>query len=122
MHKILLGIVFCFLTLNVSATISETYCERSTEQYAIKHYTENIRFGPLKVRPKSVVIRGSVTTTVISGERYTTKAQAHITYTGSTGGDTTEVRYFEATIEDGTPRPSFVEFKEIKENRRMTAN
>ncbi len=118
MDKTFPAILFCFLTLTASATISETYCERSTEQYAIKYYTENIRFGPLKARAKSVVIRSSVTTAVIDGERYTTKAQAHITYTGSTGGDTTEVRYFEATIEDGTPRPSFVEFKEIKENKR----
>jgi hypothetical protein len=114
MRKLLLTSIFILSFISLRAEFSASYCEQSTEKYAIKHYTSEVRFGPLKVKPSSVSIKRLITTSVIDGQRYKTEAQAHITYTGSTGGDTTEVRYFEAAIENGSPNPSFVYFKEIK--------
>ena len=114
MLKFLVIAIFCLSCISARADFSATYCEQSTEKYAIEYYTTKVRFGPLNVKPSSVSIKRLITTSVIDGQRYKTEAQAHITYTGSTGGDTTEVRYFEAAIENGTPNPSFVYFKEIK--------
>ena len=116
MAKLLTTLVFLVSFVSANASITGSYCEKQTEAYAEKYF-KTVRFGPLQAKPRTVSIRAVVASTVVDGERYKIAGQAHVTYTGSTGGEVNEVRYFETVIEDDEPRPNMVYFKEVKEKK-----
>lgn len=84
--------------------------EECAEKYATWFFSNVVSYGPLRVEPSNVSIRRTVTTTVIENQRYKTTGQAHITYTGSTGGDVSEVRYFAAETESRSQGPTVIRF------------
>lgn len=97
----------------VKSTLSP---EEAAEKHAIAYFTNYTRHGPLRVKPNSISIRRTITTTVIENRRYKTTGQAHIAYTGSTGGEVSEVRYFETVSETGNADPIIISFRETTKN------
>lgn len=100
-----------------SSAVARLSPEQVAERYAINYYESWTRYGPLNVTPRNVSIRGMVTTTVIDAQRYRTSGQAHITYSGSTGGEVSEVRRFEAEIEEKSAEPMVRSFRQIRDTR-----